>query len=88
MKKLLQLKTMLLLCALIVGSGSVWADPIISWSRSGSTNTYTTGYTFSATATAKTGYYQDNTGTTGLKLYHTSLHCLVRHQPLLLLQQK
>ena len=72
MKKLLQLKTMLLLCALIVGSGSVWADPIISWSRSGSTNTYTTGYTFSATATAKTGYYQDNTGTTGLKLYHTS----------------
>lgn len=26
MKKLLQLKTMLLLCALIVGSGSVWAD--------------------------------------------------------------
>ena len=26
MKKLLQMKTMLLLCALIVGSGSVWAD--------------------------------------------------------------
>ena len=30
MKKLLQLKTMLLLCALIVGSGSVWASEIIA----------------------------------------------------------
>ena len=31
MKKLLQLKTMLLLCALIVGSGSVWADTEVTF---------------------------------------------------------
>lgn len=34
-----------------------------SFSRSGSDNTYTTGYTFSAQAEGKTGYYQDGSGT-------------------------
>ena len=43
MKKLLQMKFMLLLCALIVGSGTMWAETeVLSWSRSGTTNTYTT----------------------------------------------
>ena len=63
---------MLLLCALVAGSGSVWADPIISWSRSGTTDSYTNGYTFYANASAKSDYYQDASGTAGLKLYHTS----------------
>lgn len=75
MKKTTLLKTMLLLCALVVGSMNVWADPIISWSRSSSTDTYTTGYTFATAATSKTDYYQDG-GEEGaersLKLYHTS----------------
>lgn len=44
-----------------------------SWSRSGTTDTYTTGFTFSATASAKTGFYQDGTDTTGLKLYSSSV---------------
>ena len=61
---------MLLLCALIVGSGTMWAETeVLSWSRSGSTNTYTNGYTFSATASAKSGFYQDASGTAGIKLY-------------------
>ena len=34
-----------------------------SFSRSGSDDTYTTGYTFSAQAEGKTGYYQDGSGT-------------------------
>ena len=69
------MKTMLLLCALIAGSGSVWAEEIeiLSWARSGSTNTYTEGYTFSAAADAKTGYYQDGSGTErSLSLYHAT----------------
>lgn len=33
-----------------------------SFSRSGSNDTYTTGYTFSAQAEGKTGYYQDGSG--------------------------
>ena len=50
----------------------VWATDVLSWSRSGSTNTYTSGYTFSATASANNnGYYQDGSGTTGIKLYST-----------------
>lgn len=40
-----------------------------SFSRSGSTNTVTTGYTLSATAEAKTGYYQDGSGDAGTKKY-------------------
>ena len=67
---------MLLLCALVAGYGSAWATDVLSWSRSGSTNTYTSGYTFSASASANSGgYYQDNStvGTTyGIKLYSTS----------------
>ena len=69
---------MLLLCALVAGSGSVWATPteLISWSRSGTTNTSTSGYTFNTNATSKTGYYQDQ-GTAGttvnyIMLYHSS----------------
>ena len=66
---------MLLLCALIVGSSYGWADSLISWSRSGTTDTYTTGYTFATAATSKTDFYQDG-GDEGaersLKLYHTS----------------
>ena len=58
-----------------MGSSAAWADPIqiASWSRSGSTNTSTSGWTFTATASGKTGYYQDaSTGTAGLKLYRTA----------------
>ena len=36
---------------------------IISWSRSGTTNTVTSGYTFYAQADGKSGYYQDGSGT-------------------------
>lgn len=44
-----------------------------SFSRSGTTNTITSGYTFTAAAEAKTGYYQDGSGTLrSLKLYHAS----------------
>ena len=40
MKKTNLLKSMLLLCALVAGSGSVWADEIIySWNGNGSTTT-------------------------------------------------
>lgn len=78
MKQTNFLTKLFLLCALIVGSTSVWADEetIISWSRSGSTDTYTEGYTFekSEKGEAKSGYYQDS-GTAGssvisLSLYH------------------
>ena len=71
--KLRALMLVAVLCALF--TGQAWADDVLSWSRSGSSNTYTSGYTFSATASAKTGYYQDNStvGTTyGIKLYSTS----------------
>ena len=82
MKRFTLLKTMLLLCALIVGSSSVWAaDPIqvLSWDASGSGDpTYTTGFTFvkSAKGDRKTGYYQDS-GTAGthvisFAVYNTS----------------
>lgn len=75
MKQKLLLKVMLLLCALVAGSSSVWADTeVLSWSRSTTTNNYTSGYTFvNVSASAKSGYYQDgSTGTTGIKLYSTS----------------
>lgn len=74
MKKFL-LKSLFLLCALVVGSMNGWATPTekISWSRSGTTDTYTSGYTFSAVAESKSGYYQDGSGTVrSLTLYHTS----------------
>ena len=48
MKKLLQLKTMLLLCALIVGSGSVWADA--------ATTTYSLTPDQSSTGSSSTAY--------------------------------
>ena len=73
MKKLLLMKTVLLLFALVVGSGSVWATDVASFSRSGNTNT-TTGGTFSATFTAKSGYYQDNTGTCYLQILNNSAY--------------
>ncbi len=61
------------LCA--VANGTAWATPTtkISFSRSSSINTYTTGYTFTAEAESKSGYYQDGSGTVrSLTLYHTS----------------
>lgn len=66
---------MLLLCALVVGSGSAWADDVAvaSFSRSGTTNT-TTGGTFSTTFSAKSGYYQDNTGTCYMKIFSESAY--------------
>ena len=38
---------------------------VASFSRSGSTDTYTEGQTFTKVAEPKTGYYQDGTGTAG-----------------------
>ena len=76
MKQTNFLKSFFLLCALIVGSSSVWGEPIVklSFSRSSTTDTYTSGYTFEKVVEGKTGYYQD--GSTSeekfLKLYHTS----------------
>lgn len=58
--------------AKVTSSDPVAHENAISWSRSGTSDSYTTGYTFSATASAKTGYYQDGNNTTGLKLYHPS----------------
>ena len=53
MKKTNLLKSMLLLCALVAGSGNVWAGDIIySWDGSGNT---TTGNEIGGTATAKGG---------------------------------
>ena len=37
-------------------------DKVLSWSRSGSTDTYTSGYTLTAAAEGKQGYYQDGSG--------------------------
>ena len=73
MKKIL-LKTVLLLCALVVGS-SAWADEVevLSWSRSSTSDTYTSGYTFAKSAEGKTGYYQDGSNNPAfIKLYRTS----------------
>ena len=49
MKKLLRLKTMLLLCALIAGSGSVWAENETVASGTFNKTTYTDGWTVSGT---------------------------------------
>ena len=57
------LKSMLLLCALIVGSNA-WATDLISWTArtaANGTDTYTTGYTYSSNKiTGKAGYVQDS----------------------------
>ena len=54
MKKLLLMKTVLLLFALVVGSGSVWADPVTIYSETfgtPSSNTSISSYTgWSATS--------------------------------------
>ena len=53
-----------------VGDPSVTA---CSWSRSGTTDDYTDGYTFAKAAEGKTGYYQDGSGTLRyIELYHSS----------------
>ena len=75
MKQRLLQKTLLLLFALIAGSTSVWADEVLSWSRSGSTDSYTDGFTFATNKiSSKSGYYQDSgsagSTTTTLTLYH------------------
>ena len=80
MRKTSLLKSLFLLFALIVGTGSVWADPIevLSWSRSGTTDSYSTGFTFapSEKASAKDGYYQDsgtkNSTIVNIALYHST----------------
>ena len=49
MKKSLLMKTMLLLCCLLVG-GSAWATDLITWTArttSSGSDTYTSGYTYS-----------------------------------------
>ena len=33
MKKITLLKSMLLLCALVVGSGNLWAEEVITWEK-------------------------------------------------------
>ena len=74
------MKTILLLWALIVGSSSVWADPIevLSWDGTQSNVSYTSGYTYvkSEKGDKKSGYFQDS-GTAGssvisFSLYHTT----------------
>lgn len=50
------------------GDASVTA---LTWSRSGTTDTYTTGFTFNATASGKTDYYQDASSGVGyIEVYH------------------
>ena len=55
---------MLLLCALVVGSGSVWATDLITWTArtaADGSDTYTTGYTYSTNMiSGKAGYVQDS----------------------------
>ena len=64
MKKTTLVKTMLLLCALVVGSSSVWATDLISWTAratSSGSDTYTSGYTYLTNKnSAKDGYIQDS----------------------------
>ncbi len=56
MKKLLQMKFMLLLCALIVGSGTMWAEEetIASGTFNGKDGVYTTGWTTTGTGVGRT----------------------------------
>ena len=51
----------------------MWATDAASFSRSGTTNT-ATGGTFSSTFSAKTGYYQDNTGTCYMQILSNSAY--------------
>lgn len=47
--------------------------PVLSWTRSGTTDTVTSGFTFLRDAEGKTGYYQDGSGTLRyVAAYHTS----------------
>lgn len=59
---------------LMATSISATGDPSVtacSWSRSGTEDTYTTGYTFGKAAESKSGYYQDGSGTLRyVELYH------------------
>ena len=54
------------------GGGSPVVTTVFSTTSLGSTNTVTTGYTVSATASAKSGYYQDGSGTSGVTIYNTT----------------
>lgn len=75
MFKKLHFKSLLLLAMMVMGAGNAWSEAttVLSWSRSGSNDTYTTGFTFVKNAEGKTGYYQDGSGTErGLMLYNTS----------------
>lgn len=83
MKRNLLLKTMLLLCALMVGSSSAWGqDPvqILSWTArttSDGTDSYTSGYTYETNKISwKDGYGQDsgtkNKDIISIGLYHTT----------------
>ena len=55
-----------------LGGGSPVVTTVFSTTSLGSTNTVTTGYTVSATASAKSGYYQDGSGTSGVTIYNTT----------------
>lgn len=54
------------------GGGSPVVSTAFSTTSLGSTNSVTAGYTVSATASAKTGYYQDGSGTSGVTIYNTT----------------
>ena len=75
MKKISLLKSIVVLCVFIVSSASALATDVAvaSFLRSGTTNT-TTGGTFSSTFSAKTGYYQDATGTCYLQILSNSAY--------------
>lgn len=75
MKKISLLKSIVVLCVFIVSSASALAtdEAVASFSRSGTTNT-TTGGTFSSTFSAKSGYYQDATGTCYLQILNNSAY--------------
>ena len=53
-----------------------WGTPLFSWSRNASTDSYTSGYTFTTVSSpgSAASYYQDGSSgsTAGLKLYSTS----------------
>ena len=55
MKKTSLLKTMLLLCALIVGSSSAWAEEVTIATGTFAKTTYTSGWTCTGTGTGTTG---------------------------------
>ena len=75
MKKTILFKTMLLLCALIVGSGSVWADPVTLVSGSG-TSGYAIPEGWTSSGTIAGGSYlkfENGTITSPAFAPHTSL---------------